>query len=207
MVTLYVEGGGDSQILKTACRRSFAEFLTKAGLKNRMPRIYACGSRQQAYKDFCTAITHAEEAFLLIDSEELVAPHHQQGVPGMWLPWAHLKSQDQWDMPSGATNLQCHLMTVVTESWFLADQATLTAFFGQGFNPKPLPSVANGVESIAKQHVYQALTNATSKCKTKAPYGKGEHSFKILALISPAQVINASPWAARFIEALKGALQ
>jgi hypothetical protein len=202
MVTLYVEGGGDSQILKTACRKGFAEFLEKAGLKNRMPRIFACGSRQQAYKDFCTAIANAEDAFLLVDSEDLVAPHHQQGALNTWLPWDHLKSRDQWVMPSGATNLQCHLMTVVTESWFLADQATLTTFFGQGFNPKPLPSLANGVESIGKLQVFQALETATSKCKTKAPYGKGEHSFKILALINPAQVIAASPWVQRFIDEL-----
>jgi hypothetical protein len=40
-------------------------------------------------------------------------------------------------------------------------------------------------------------------CKTKAPYGKGEHSFKLLALIDPTKVANASPWANRFINELK----
>ena len=45
---LYVEGGGDSKVLRTACRRGFSEFLAKAGLQGHMPRIVACGGRSQA---------------------------------------------------------------------------------------------------------------------------------------------------------------
>lgn len=58
---LYVEGGGDSAALKTACRAGFSEFLSKAGLKGKMPRIVACGSRQNAYDSFCTAINSGED--------------------------------------------------------------------------------------------------------------------------------------------------
>ena len=32
---------------------------------------------------------------------------------------------------------------------------------------------------------------------------KGEHSFKLLAMIDPEKVVNASPWARRFVEALQ----
>lgn len=51
---LYVEGGGDTNLLRTACRQGFSEFLKKAGLAGRMPRVVACGGRQDAYDAFCT---------------------------------------------------------------------------------------------------------------------------------------------------------
>jgi len=50
---------------------------------------------------------------------------------------------------------------------------------------------------------YQSLKTATAHCKTKAEYGKGAHSFKLLALIDPAKVTGASGWAERFINELK----
>ena len=62
MVKLYVEGGGDSQLLRTACRQGFAEFLGKAGLAGRMPRVVAGGSRSSTYDMFCTAVAQGEEA-------------------------------------------------------------------------------------------------------------------------------------------------
>lgn len=202
MVKLYVEGGGDAKLLKTACRQGFAEFLKKAGFAGRMPSIVACGSRGQAYESFQTAIANGEEAFLLVDSESGVAEVHQQGKEA-WLPWAHLKIKDNWDMPKEASDIQCHLMVQCTENWFLADQQTLSAFFGQGFKVNQLPSIANGVETIAKQQVLQSLKKATESCKSKALYDKGDHSFKLLALIDASKVIKASPWAKRFIDALE----
>ena len=45
---LYVEGGGNGKALRVECRKGFAQFLAKAGLKGRMPRIRASGSRQDA---------------------------------------------------------------------------------------------------------------------------------------------------------------
>lgn len=39
--------------------------------------------------------------------------------------------------------------------------------------------------------------------KSKAEYGKGEHSFPLLARIDPATVMAASPWAKRFVDELK----
>lgn len=94
-------------------------------------------------------------------------------------------------------------MTQFMESWFLADVAVLGDFFGQGFQINKLPNVSFGIEPLAKAEVYRALVQATSACKTKASYGKGEHSFKLLALISSDKVMNASPWANRFVVALK----
>lgn len=205
MVKLYVEGGGDSSDLRTECREGFRKFLEKAGLKGHMPRIVACGSRRDAYESFCTAVKMGEPAVLLVDSEAPVEVQHQQGEPQAWLPWDHLQQRpgDNWRKPEKADDLQCHLMVQCMESWFLADRDALKSFFKQGFQENPLPSVTNAVESVSKQQVYQSLTNASRNCKTKARYGKGEHSFKILALIDPMKVGTASPWAKRFLAELK----
>lgn len=199
---LYVEGGGDSNMLKTACRAGFSDFLSKAGLKGKMPRIVACGSRQNAYDSFCTAINTGEDALLLVDSEASVSADCQQGDAENWKPWHHLKNRqgDQWDKPENVDDADCHLMVQCMEAWFLADRDTLQSFFGQGFNANALPAAGNRIESVAKEQIYQALSATTKNCKTKAKYGKGEHSFKLLALISPDRVTAASPWAKRFID-------
>lgn len=205
MVKLYVEGGGsDSAALKAACREGFKTFITKSGVVNR-PRVVACGSRRDAYDSFCTAIRTGEDAMLLVDSEAAVDSHCQTGQPSSWRPWQHLKRRhgDGWDKPDGAGETDCHLMVQVMESWFLIDPETLRDFFGQGFNENPLPSAANAMEGIAKTAVYHGLDEATHNCKTKARYGKGEHAFKLLAKIDPRRVVDASPWARRFIDELK----
>lgn len=143
---------------------------------------------------------------LLVDSEAPVAATAQADQDRQkWLPWQHLKQRqgDEWERPVGADDLQCHLMTQCMESWLLADRGVLKAFFGQGFRENQLPSPANPVETIAKAQLYHSFADATRDCKTKAPYGKGEHSFKLLALIDPGKVMDASPWARRFVEAIK----
>lgn len=56
-VKIYVEGGGNLARLKRKCRQAFSSFFKRAGFKDRMPRIVACGSRNNAYDDFCTANT------------------------------------------------------------------------------------------------------------------------------------------------------
>ncbi|EQC1013419.1 DUF4276 family protein [Pseudomonas aeruginosa] len=211
MVKLYVEGGGDAAALKTACREGFAKFLGKAGLAGRMPRVVACGSRSDAYDSFRTAIRSGEAAMLLVDSEAPVAGPAQQGDAakqedrGRWLPWLHLQQRqgDGWEKPDGSEDLQCHLMVQCMEAWLLADRETLMAFFGQGFKDNALPAATNRIESVGKQQLYDGLAKATRDCKTKGAYGKGEHSFKLLALVDPAKVMEASPWARRFVEALQ----
>ena len=204
MVKLYVEGGGDTAALKAVCREGFTTFVTNAGLKSR-PRIVACGSRRDAFDSFCTAIASGEEAMLLVDSEEAVNVQNQQGPEDTWHPWAHLKARqgDGWDKPQHCADTDCHLMAQVMETWFLADRDTLKAFFGQGFKESALPAAGNAIEGIGKQQVYSALAQATNTCKTKAAYGKGEHSFKLLTKIDPAKVTRASPWAKRFVDELR----
>jgi len=204
-VKLFVEGGGSSTALKSECREGFKNFITNAGIGKR-PRIVACGSRSEAYSDFCTAIKNKEDAMLLVDSEEGVLSGSQEGNDkSRWLPWNHLvkREGDLWTRPKGSVDLDCHMMVQIMESWFLADRRALVAFFGSGFKEGKLPAAERAVEEIPKNEVYRSLKDATADCKTKAPYGKGAHSFKILASLDPAIVTAASPWAARFVDALK----
>ncbi|MBF0632517.1 MAG: DUF4276 family protein [Magnetococcales bacterium] len=206
MVKRYVEGGGDTAALKAACREGFSTFITHAGL-NMRPRVVACGSRKDAYESFCTAISHGEDAMLLVDSEESVAAEYQSdsAKPETWLPWQHLKQRkgDGWEKPNGSLDTDCHLMVQVMESWFLADRDVLKEFFGQGFKSHLLPAAANAIEGVLKPQIYDGLDKASGNCKTKAPYGKGEHSFKLLAIIDPGKISAASPWARRFLDELK----
>ena len=196
-VRLLVEGGGGSKALHIECRRGFHDFLLKAGLANRMPRIVACGGRGQAYDEFCSYHANARNGqivLLLVDSESPVSSMS---------PWEHLlrREEDAWKRPSGASDEQCHLMVQCMEAWFLADRDSLRAFFGPGMIESALPGNPN-VESISKQDVLTSLEKATLNCKVKAAYGKGEHSFKVLARIDPAKVSQASPWARRFFDTL-----
>lgn len=190
-VKLYVEGGGDSKALRTACRRGFRTFLEKAGLAGRMPSIAACGKRDDAYKDFRTAHTNGQGAMLLVDAEGPVA---ESG------PWQHLKARDNWDRPSGAKDEACHLMVQAMESWFLADPDALKSYYGQGFRPKSLHGNPD-IEDVPKQDIFQRLERATRDTK-KGGYDKGAISFELLAEIDPAKVTAASPYADRLIRAL-----
>ncbi len=195
-VRLYVEGGGDTNRLRTACRRGFREFFEKAGLMGKMPRIIASGSRRSAYDDFCIAQREgAGCALLLVDSEEAV--DDQEG------PWDHLRKRpgDRWARPTGASDEQCHLMVQIMESWFLADKATLAKYFGKGFNEGALPKRAD-IEAIPKVDVSKCLERATRRTETKGSYSKGKHSFEILGLIDPKLVRQASPYADRLLVVL-----
>lgn len=194
-VHLYVEGGGRSNALRAECRRGFHEFLTKAGLRGNLPRVVACGSRQDAFDRFCTAFgKNPSSAMLLVDSEDAVAGRSA---------WEHLMRQDRWPKPDGATEEHCHLMIQCMESWFLGDRTAVGAFFGQGFHVASLPAQERAIETVPKGEVYSTIQNATRRCKVKAPYGKGDHSFKLLARIDAQAVILASPAAKGLIDALR----
>lgn len=197
-ITVFVEGGGDYAALKSELRRAFAEFFKKTILgEEKRPKVVACGGRQSAYDDFCTAIRGNKNAMLLVDSETPINPSPTVNV---YEPWKHLKESNNWDKPPGASDINRHLMVQCMESWFIADWNTMASFFGQGFRTGLKPS--GSVETITKKDVYTAIERASDNCKTKAQYGKGPHSFKILALVDSSVVLAASPWAKRFIDEL-----
>ena len=194
---LYVEGGGDRKPLRTECRQAFREFLRKAGLAGRLPRIFASGGRQQAYDDIRHALRASRDGdfvVLLVDSEGPIATDAER--------WRHLKDRDGWDKPAGTTDDQVHLMVQCMEAWFLADRAALTGYFGDGFNENSLPRRA-AVEEVSKQDLERGLNAATRNSRTKGAYHKGRDSFALLADLDPDKVADASPHAKRFLEALR----
>lgn len=196
---LYVEGGGDTGKLHDACRRGFRVFLENDGVTKNRPRIVACGGRSRAYDRFRTALREGKHALLLIDSEASVKQTS---------PWLHLHNRpgDGWTKPDIATDDHCHLMVECMENWFLADRETLRAFFGQDFRETALPPRSRDIETVPKATAIDALVKATQYCKPTLRYDKGEHSFELLARIHPAKVTAASPWAARFVTAVKTAM-
>lgn len=200
-VHVYAEGGGDhNDSLGNEFREAFSKFLgRKESGVTRRPKLHPCGSRKMAYDDFKTALAQGRDALLLVDSEAPIAPVNEMEVA--YRPWAHLRNRDGWAKPENASDEDCHLMVQCMESWFVADWETTSKFFGQGFETKRKPSCE--VELIAKDSAISSLELASKPCKTKGQYGKGAHSFKLLALIDPAKVMQASPWAKRFIDELK----
>lgn len=169
-----------------------------------MPRIVACGGREQAFEAFCTAVKNGEKALLLVDSECSVSNTFQQGNDiHTWLPWAYLQWHDDWQIPQGAYDTDCHLMAQCMETWLLADKHALQRFFGQQFHTNALPNTPQSLKNIAKIQIMEALKSATEHCEKTGKYSKGEHSFKLLACIDPRIVMEKCPWAKRFIEILK----
>lgn len=194
---IYVEGGGESNKLRTECRQGFRKFFANAGLTGNMPAVVSCGSRSEAYDSFRTALKRPKEntlPLLLVDSEDAYSSSST--------PWNHLKARDNWDRPKGATDDHVYLMVECMESWFLADRECLKEYFGQGFREKSLPGNPK-VETVPKKTVFDSLKTATRDSNTKGEYGKGKHSFEILGRIDPPTVRNAAPNADRLLKKLE----
>lgn len=213
-VKLFVEGGGNSNALRTECRAAFNAFLRNSGLDGHMPRIVACGSRQEAYSDYCTAAAHGENAILLVDSESPVIVS-QDAIDDLntWKPWYHLKNRqgsdgqlaDNWDKPNNVSENDCHLMVELMESWFLADIQALKEYYGQGFIENCFTMSAD-IESIPKAKVIKILEHATRNT-AKGTYRKGQHSFELLKRLDAEKVITQSRWAKRFVTLLSNKMQ
>ena len=200
-IKIFVEGGGDRNLLRRECRKGFSNFFSKAGMKGRMPSVVASGSRREAFDDFRAAVHRPGKydfIVLLVDSEDPVAA--ETG------PWQHLKKRDNWDQPSETTDDQVHLMVQCMEAWFLADKDTLAAYYGNGFNQNALPA-RQDIERIPKNDVFNGLKNATRSGVSKGEYEKGQHSFDILAQIDPDKVVAASPHAKRLVDTLKAKIK
>ncbi|WP_298202120.1 DUF4276 family protein [Desulfosporosinus sp.] len=202
-VKIYVEGGGNgNHVLNSECRKAFKKFFEKAGLSKRLPRVIPCGRRNGAYDDFCTALKcvdrTGDRVFLLVDSEDAVQTAFMEN------PWGHLLERDGWEVPSGASSEQVHLMVECMENWFLADKEALRTFFGQGFRANSLPNNPN-IEKVTKPDVLDCLGKASRETQ-KGQYGKGAHSFKILEIIDARKVLDVSPSAQRLINELKKVL-
>lgn len=160
-----------------------------------MPRVVACGGRDNAYDKFCHAIATARDdqvVILLVDSEGPLADRAG--------PWSHLQKRDGWHKPAGATDDQVQLMVQCMESWFLADKDCLVQYFGPRFNRGSLPG-SEDIENVPKKDVLDGIRNATRRCGN--PYDKGRHSFVLLAELNPQKVADASPHARQLLARLR----
>ncbi|MBF0212034.1 MAG: DUF4276 family protein [Magnetococcales bacterium] len=199
-VVLYIEGGGErgqaAKDLPIQMRRAFKKFLSKAGIPEGRFLVVRCGSRNQAYHDFCKALsgvsgTH-DVPLLLVDSESEVSANNA---------WAHLKQRDDWDQPSGSEDQHAHLMVQCMENWFLADKQAVANYYGNGFQQSALPNT-QPIEHAIKKDLLDGLANA-SRNTTKKEYSKGNHAFSILERLDPKKVMQSSPWACRLLVTLE----
>ena len=182
-IRIYVEGGGDGSDSRAAIRQGFSRFLRSlhdlARAKRSGLKVVLCGPRQQAYRDFQTALRANPESLnvLLVDSEEAVSASS---------PRDHLRNRihDGWhlDVADG----QVHLMVQVVEAWLIEDPDTLAKYYGQGFRRNALPK-AEDVEAVDKTRLHSALVRATEKTQ-KNRYHKITHCSELLARIDPGLV-------------------
>jgi hypothetical protein len=195
MTAIYVEGGGNAnRILKTELRQAFRDLFIKAGFSGRLPKVIACGSRNEAFSDFKVALKNKNEGeliLLLVDSEDVVKENSK---------WEHLKKRDHWDKPVKADEKNIHFMTVCMESWFLADIEGLMKFFGRGFNASKLKMHTN-FENVTKKELYKELKE-TTKETIKGEYGKGQHSFKILKELDAQKIRAHGKYSKEFFDVL-----
>lgn len=179
-VKFYVEGGGHGGLSRPMCREAFTEYFRKSTQAGRSPRVVVCGSRNEAFSRFKTAVENrpSGEIFaLLVDSESPVINSS---------PVAHLHQQDGWIFaPLGPDKV--FLMVQAMEAWFLADTTVLATFYGSNFISGPLPGSPTNIETIPKDDLEPRLKQASKNCQ-KGAYKKVKHGFALLALVSPAKV-------------------
>lgn len=188
-VRIYVEGGGNNKDTLKRCNEGFARYCQKIAPANRRPRIVACGGRQQAFDKFQIAVRNSEPdeiCVLLVDSE---GPVHAAAIQ-------HLRERDGWQFPA-LDRHRVFLMVQAMEAWFLADRATLAAFYNGGFLANSLPGNTN-IESVEKDHLEPILKHASKPTATKGEYHKTKHGFALLELVEPDIVGKASSHAKLF---------
>lgn len=192
-VRVYVEGGGDSDRTRTACRKGFSDLVKKVLKDSPKPRIVVCGGRNEAFKSIALAMDDPQStSLLLVDSEQRV----KSGATAS----DHLRGHDHWSAPASANEDQIHLMVGAMETWLIADPKALVSYYGKGFRGDALPPNPN-VEEIPKRDVMRSLQAATGQT-SKQSYHKIEDGLQILSLLDINVVRSKSPFAGRFFAAL-----
>ena len=194
---VYLEGGGDSKDLKVRCREGFRKLFESSSFKQRMPRLVACGGRNNAFDDFKTAFHGNKDRYvaMLIDSESPVKDAES--------PWAHLYEHDGWTRPEDAEDGQVFFMTTCMETWLVADRDTLKDHYGSNLKISALPPLVN-VEQRDRHDIQKGLVQATRSCSNS--YAKGRRSFELLGKISPARIREFLPSFRRMERILKETL-
>lgn len=179
-IRIYLEGGGENELLRSLWRESFSALLIKTGFKGKMPRLIACGSRMNAFKNFSDALKlHPNSlSILLVDSEDPVKDLSPD--PHSNMAWIHLnlRADDGWIRPANTEPYQALIMATSMETWIAADRKALKAFFDKDFQEPALPSLPT-IESQNRKDILKKLEHATRNCKGKK-YQKGKFLFKSL---------------------------
>ncbi len=197
-VKLYVEGGGKGKELQSRCREGFRKLLEKAGFVGRMPRIVACGSRNDTFDRFSTAMDGPPSAghpILLVDSEDPISGG----------PWQHLSKRDGWACPDEASDDQAQLMVTCMETWVMADHNALRTCFGANLQENALLPVT-GLEERSQGEIQGALKHATRNCGRTKKYTKGKRSFQVLGKLNPDTLRQHLFYFQRLIETLQDRL-
>lgn len=187
-IRIYVEGGGDKNASKATFRQGMNAFFSGIVQLARSQKIgwtlIACGPRNNAFRDFKTALRTHPDAFnlLLVDAEDPVTASSIR---------QHLKDRDNWDALD-MDETHCHLMVEIMENWLLADVEALARFYRQNFNRNAIPNTQN-VERISKKTVETALTNATRQTQ-KGEYHKIQHGPNLLGLVSVPTIRKRAPY-------------
>ena len=184
---IYVEGGAkgaDSKVQKIRCQQAFHKLLDRMGFTGRKPKLKACGSRKDVYKDFCTAhaVQKKDWIAMWIDSEDPMADFEKA--------WAHLATVTtvaKWKKPKGATDDQVLFMSTCMETWIVADRKSLRAHYGKDLHEKTLPPL-NNLEKRDRHDVQDRLELATKDC-TNA-FEKGEPSYLVFGQLNPSALAS-----------------
>jgi hypothetical protein len=195
-VTIYIEGGGDTKSLHGELRQGFKTLFENANFGGKLPKVVACGSRNNAFRDFKIAFEKkksSDAVLLLVDSED--------NITNSQTKWGFVQNRDKWDKPIAADEENIFFMVVCMESWFLADPNGLKVFFEKDFDSSKLARTQT-LEEITKKSLYEGLKKAT-KYTSKGEYGKGQHSFKILKFLDATKVANHGKHSREFFDYLE----
>lgn len=195
-IRIYVEGGGNTRATRSRLREGFHGFFATLRELARRKKIrwdvIPSGSRKDAFDDFTNALRSHPDSWvvLLVDSEEALSSP----------PCEHLKKRDGWDL-AAADEEQVHLMAQAMEAWLLADPDALAKYYGDGFNPNPLPRRPN-LEEEPKAALYAALEAATRKTQ-KGAYAKIAHASDLLARIDVMKAQDRAPYCKRLFDTVR----
>ena len=100
---IYIEGsmlGKNSKEMDVRCRKAFHKLLDPICPK-RKPKLCACGSREQSFKDFKNSHMQRKANYvaLLVDSED--------PVEDLEKPWEHLRKWDKWTSQKARKTIRC----------------------------------------------------------------------------------------------------
>lgn len=188
-----MEGGGEGNATKAALRQGMDTFLQplKEAARDKVLswKLVCCGPRNEAFQRFQNAVNSGDDVVnvLLVDAEGPVKNPARR----------HLQARDKWNL-SFTPEETVHLMVQTMETWIVADLATLSQYYGQGFGTSKLPKATN-LETVPKPTVERSLDEATEPTQ-KGRYHKIRHASDLLKLIDVESVKARCPHCQRLFD-------